>query len=150
METGLHGEEWSDQLSEMTFVRIFAQVLKIDWDNIDLKSDERKYFPDSNSLGLGTEQDLYFANDREWVWLIRTARRMKESALIICGFGHVFSLGNKFAEVGFEVDVNAFFDKIDDDAMKNCKADTGSICQILCAIGQLYEALLTSVAATVN
>jgi hypothetical protein len=53
-----------------------------------------------------SEQDLNFANDREWVWLIRTARRTKESALIICGFGHVFSLGNKFRQVGFEVDVN--------------------------------------------
>jgi hypothetical protein len=69
---------------------------------------------------------LNFANDREWVWLIRTARRTKESALIICGFGHVFSLGNKFRQVGFEVDVNVFFDKIDDAAMKNYKADTGA------------------------
>jgi hypothetical protein len=35
-------------------------------------------------------------------------------------------LGNKFRQVGFEVDVNVFFDKIDDAAMKNYKADTGA------------------------
>jgi hypothetical protein len=88
-----------------------------------LRSGERPFFPDSNFLGVGTQQDLTFTNEREWVWLIRTARRMRESALIVCGFGHAFSLGNKFSQVGFEVDVNVFFDKIDDDAMKVNKAD---------------------------
>jgi hypothetical protein len=117
------GEEWSDRIEELSYAHLIADVLKIKWDNIDLRTEERPYFPDSNSLGVGTQQDLTFTNEREWLWLVRTARRMRESALIICGFGHAFSLGNKFAQVGFEVDVNVFFDKIDDDAIKANKAD---------------------------
>ena len=123
------GEEWSDRIEEPSYAHLFADVLKTKWDNIDLRSEERTYFPDSNSLGVGTQQDLTFTNEREWVWLIRTARRMRESGLIICGFGHAFSLGNKFAQVGFEVDVNVFFDKIDDDAIKANKADIARFVQ---------------------
>jgi hypothetical protein len=117
------GEEWSDRIAEPSYVHIFADSLKIKWDNIDLRSEERPYFADSNPNGLGTQQDLNFTNVREWVWVFRTARRMQQSALIVCGFGHAFSLGNKFSQVGFEVDVNVFFDKIDDAAMKKHKDD---------------------------
>lgn len=64
------GEEWSDRIEEPSYAHLFAEVLKTKWDNIDLRSEERTYFPDSNSLGVGTQQDLTFTNKREWVWLI--------------------------------------------------------------------------------
>jgi hypothetical protein len=66
---------------------------------------------------------LSLQNSREWVWLIRTSRRMKESALIVCGWAHAFSLGNKFEQVGFEVDVNLLLDKTDDAQIKNRNDD---------------------------
>jgi hypothetical protein len=115
------GEEFDDCRQDPSYTKMLADVLSIPWDNVDLKTDERPHFPDANPLGAGTQVDLSLQNAREWVWLIRTNRRMKDSALIVCGLTHAFSLGIKFEQVGFEVDINLYWDKTDDTEIKKRK-----------------------------
>lgn len=86
---------------------------KTTWKNVDLSGEERKLVPDINSLGIGTQMDFDLHMLREWVWVIRTSKAMKDSALLICGWTHAFSVAEKFQSAGFDVDVNVYFDKID-------------------------------------
>jgi hypothetical protein len=92
---------------------------QISWANVDLTAEERKVVPDLNPMGIGTLVDLDLHTLREWVWVVRTSKAMKDSALLICGFAHTFSLAEKFQCSGFEVQVNVYFDKADQDRMRN-------------------------------
>lgn len=91
----------------------------IEWKGVDLTADERKGVPDANPLGIGTLQDLDFQIPREWAWVVRTSKAMKQSALFICGWAHVFSVAEKFRWTGFAIEVHVFFDKQDADHIKN-------------------------------
>jgi hypothetical protein len=85
----------------------------VHWSNVDLDGKERAGIPDVNPHGIGTLVDLELQVIREWVWVTRTANRMKDSALLICGCVHSFSVAEKFRLVGFEVEVNIHLDEND-------------------------------------
>jgi hypothetical protein len=85
------------------------------WKNVDLTKDERKLVPDINPCAFGTLLDFDLHNLREWVWIIRTTKAMKHSALLICGLAHTFSVANKFVSLGFDVEVHVYFDRNDED-----------------------------------
>ena len=44
---------------------------------------------------------------------------MKDSALLICGMVHTFSVGEKFRSVGFEVETDVYFDRADEEGLKS-------------------------------
>ena len=101
-------------------------VPDISWANVDLTGEERTGVPDSNPYGLGTLVDFDFQAVREWTWVIRTLKRMKNSALLICGFAHMLSVAEKFRWVGCDVETHAYFDKQDDERIKNALEDSVS------------------------
>lgn len=92
-----------------------SQIL---WKNVDLTEDERKKVHDINPMCFGTLVDFDLHSLREWVWVIRTSKAMKDSALLICGLAHTFSIADKFKLAGFAVETNVYFDKLDDDNIK--------------------------------
>ena len=108
-----------------TYARQFVEGLKtklkrdIEWKGVDLSPDERKLVPDENPLGIGTLCDLDFQLAREWAWVVRTSKAMKQSALFICGWSHALSLSEKFRWAGFAVETHVFFDKQDADRIRN-------------------------------
>ena len=108
--TGINGVSYAHRL----IMGVFDS--QISWKNVDLTEDERKKVPD---IGSGTLLDFDLHMLREWVWVIRTSKAMKNSALLICGFAHTFSVADKFQFAGFEVETNVYFDTLDEDNMKN-------------------------------
>ncbi len=97
-----------------TYAKKIADARKVSWKNVDLTSEERKPVPDINPRGLGTEIDFDLHSLREWVWVIRTAKSMKQSAMLICGFAHLMGVASKFHSLGFVVATEAYFDKADE------------------------------------
>jgi hypothetical protein len=91
----------------------------VSWKNVDLTIEERTKVPDINPWGIGTLIDFDLHMVREWVWVIRTAEAIKDSALLICGSAHLFSVAEKFHYVGFDVETHSYFDKKDEDRIKN-------------------------------
>jgi len=110
--TGINGASYAHRLIMDEFDS------QISWKNVDLTEDERKKVPD---IGSGTLVDFDLHMLREWEWVIRTSKAMKNSALLICGFAHTFSLADKFKLAGFEVETNVYFDKLDEDNIKNAR-----------------------------
>ena len=105
-------------LSETYFSKYVAEMKlafgrDVHWNNVDLDGKEREGIPDVNPHGIGTLVDLELQVIREWVWVTRTANRMKDSALLICGCVHSFSVAEKFRLSGFEVEVNVHLDAED-------------------------------------
>ena len=111
--TGITDATYADRLIKAEFDS------HISWKNVDLSAEERKIAPDINRMGFGTRVDFDLHMLREWVWVIRTSKAMKNSALLICGFAHTFSVAEKFQLAGFEVETNVYFDKLDEDNIKN-------------------------------
>jgi len=101
--TGIDGASFVQRLIETVFKS------QISWKNVDLTRDERRSVPDT---GGGTLVDFDLHTLREWVWVIRTSKAMKNSALLICGFAHTFSVAEKFQLTGFQVETNVYFDKL--------------------------------------
>ena len=97
------------------WVEKYISEFKVDikWKGVDLTSEERKGVPDLNPDGIGTLQDLDFQNTREWAWVVRTSKAMRDSALLICGWAHAFSVAEKFRWVGFDIEIHVYFDKKD-------------------------------------
>jgi hypothetical protein len=95
----------------VTFAHAIADKEKALWKNVDLNTTERELLscPDP----WGTQINLDKAVFREWVWLVRTAMAMKQSALLICGCAHTTGISSKFQSVGFEVETHAFVDLAD-------------------------------------
>ena len=110
-------EESSDSIE--TYAQKIANIKNIPWRNVDLTRKEREGVPDVNPLGIGTQQDLDLQIFREWVWVIRTAKAMKQSALLVCGLAHLTGLGEKFLSLGFEVETHVYFDRTDLENLEN-------------------------------
>lgn len=91
----------------------------ISWKPVDLDRGDRAKVSDINRFGIGTIVDLDFQTIREWVWLVRTAKAMKDSALLICGCAHTFSVAEKFRWTGYDVEVHVFFDNTDMNRIRN-------------------------------
>lgn len=91
---------------------------QISWKNVDLTAEERKHVPDLNPYSIGTQIDADLHSLREWVWVARTAKAMKHSALLICGIAHTSGIAEKFASAGFEVELHAYLDNADDKAIE--------------------------------
>lgn len=66
-----------------TYAKAIAHQAKVLWKNVDLTTEERKVVPDVNPYSIGTLIDFDLHSLREWVWVIRTAKLMKHSALLI-------------------------------------------------------------------
>jgi hypothetical protein len=113
--TGIPDPTYADRLIKAEFDSHTS------WKNVDLTVEERKKVPDINPMGLGTLQDFYLHTLREWVWVIRTSKAMKDSALLICGLAHTLSVADKFQAAGFEVEINTYFDRLDENNIKNAQ-----------------------------
>ena len=111
---GSRRSDRSDYLRE-----VIADDAKVLWKNVDLSPEERKHMPDLNPLGIGTQIDFDLHSLREWLWVIRTAKSIKHSALMICGFAHTTGVADKFRSVGFDVETHVYFDGTDNGHIEN-------------------------------
>jgi len=102
-----------------TYAEVIADDAKVLWKNVDLSPEERKHMPDLNPLGIGTQIDFDLHSLREWLWVIRTAKSIKHSALMICGFAHTTGVADKFRSVGFDVETHVYFDGTDNGHIEN-------------------------------
>lgn len=99
---------------QTSYAEKIAGLHQVLWKNVDLTGEERKHVPDLNPYSIGTQIDEELQSVREWVWVARTAKAMKRSALLICGMAHTTGLAEKFGSAGFEVELHAYFDNDDD------------------------------------
>ena len=102
-----------------TYAKTIANNAKVLWKNVDLTREERKLVPDLNAMGIGTQIDFDLHSLREWVWVIRTAKSMKQSALLICGLAHTMGVAAKFQSIGFEIETHVYLDGADDKIIGN-------------------------------
>jgi hypothetical protein len=109
----LVAEEFSAH-GQTSYAEKIAGLHGVLWKNVDLTGDERKHVPDLNPYSIGTQIDGDLQSLREWVWVARTAKAMKRSALLICGFAHTTGIAEKFGLAGFEVEIHVYFDNADD------------------------------------
>lgn len=101
-------------IGDTGYVRVLVEAMPgVTWKNVDMDRKERKLVPDLNPHSYGTQvdYDLYYL--REWIWVVRTSKLMKDSALLICGMCHLFSIAEKFRACGFEIETHLFYDKAD-------------------------------------
>jgi hypothetical protein len=110
----LVAEEASGLPTTYAQVLVEKQFPGVAWANVDLTTEEREGLPDINHEGIGTLIDFDFNMVRERAWVDRTSRAIKNSALLVCGYCHVFSVAEKFRAAGFEVEINALFIKEDE------------------------------------
>ncbi len=103
--TGIQRDSYAKSITDLCDVR---------WKNVDLTAEERRLVPDINQMGIGTQIDFDLHCLREWVWVIRTTKAIKESALLICGLAHTTGVASCFRSVGYEVETHIFFDNADD------------------------------------
>jgi hypothetical protein len=104
---------------QTSYAEKIANLHKIRWKNVDLTAEERKHVPDLNPYSIGTQIDADLHSLREWVWVARTAKAMKQSALLICGFAHTTGIAEKFGLAGFEVELHVYLDNGDDKAIEH-------------------------------
>jgi hypothetical protein len=93
----------------------------ISWENVDLTKDERGEVEDGKTLQIEPFIDSAFETSREWIWVERVSKKMKNSALLICGFAHTFSVSEKFRWAGFEVETHTYFDPQDHERIKDAR-----------------------------
>ena len=103
----INGKTFAQELLDVSFPGVL-------WSNVDLTSEERKVLPDINPLGIGTLVDFDFHMARERAWVERTTKAVKNSALLVCGYCHVFSVAEKFRAAGFETEINVYFAEEDE------------------------------------
>jgi len=102
-----------------TYAQGIAAESQISWKNVDLTKEERGKVPDVNPDSIGTLIDFDLQNIREWVWVVRTSKAMKDSALLICGLTHTLSVAEKFQSLGFDVETNVYFPRADEIRIKS-------------------------------
>jgi hypothetical protein len=93
----------------------------ISWENVDITKDERGEPEDEKTIRLPPFTDSAFETSREWLWVERVSKKMKTSALLICGFAHTLSVSEKFRWAGFEVETHTYFDPQDDLRIRNAR-----------------------------
>jgi hypothetical protein len=96
-------------------IELLADNLSIRWKNIDLTTKERALIDDA-ALRSKYEfvQDLTLHHRRESVWVVRISEAVINSGLLICGFGHVLSLGEKLRWFDFEIEAHIYCPRRDD------------------------------------
>jgi hypothetical protein len=114
----LVAEEFSAH-GQTSYAGKIASLHQIPWKNVDLTGEERKHVPDLNPDSIGTQIDADLHSLREWVWVARTAKAMKRSALLICGFAHTTGIAEKFALAGFGVELHVYLDNADDKVIEH-------------------------------
>lgn len=111
----LIAEESADHITTYVQAAIAAgRIPGVSWKNVDLSREERKLLSDSNPLGIGTLQDFDFHQARERAWVERTNGAMNQSALLICGYCHLFSVANLFRQSGCAIETHVFSFKADE------------------------------------
>ena len=115
------GEEYPKENGPGSFAKriVDTEYPGVRWKNVDLTKSEREGIPDKNPWGIGPLQDLDFQIARESAWVERTSAETKESALVICGFAHTFSISERLRLAGFEVEVRVFVDGKDDQLIRD-------------------------------
>jgi hypothetical protein len=116
-DVDLVAEEFSTH-GQTSYAEKIAGLHGIPWANVDLTGDERKHVPDLNPYSIGTQIDADLQSLREWVWVVRTTKAMKRSALLVCGLAHTTGIAEKFALLGFDVELHVYFDNDDDKVIK--------------------------------
>jgi hypothetical protein len=113
-------EEYSKQDGSKSFAAriVETEYRGVIWKNVDLTKAERVGIPDKNPVGIGPLQDLDFQIARETAWVQKVSAETKESALMICGLAHTFSVAERFRSAGFEVEVRVFLDAKDHNLIK--------------------------------
>jgi hypothetical protein len=124
-EVDLVAEEFTAK-GRHSYAEKIAANHRVAWKNVDLTVEERQFVPDINPMSLGSQIDLELQVVREWVWVARTARDMKESALLICGVAHTTGVAEKFCSVGFEVETHVYLDNADDKMIADRCENSGS------------------------
>lgn len=115
------GEEYPKQNGSDSFAKrvVYSEYPGVTWKNVDLTKEERKGIPDKNPMGIGPLQDLDFQIARETAWVEHTSAETKESALLICGLAHTFSISEKLRASGFDVEVRVFIDAKDHQGIRD-------------------------------
>jgi hypothetical protein len=114
------GEEYSKATASQSYAQrlVEKEYPTTSWKNVDLTRSERQKIPDKNPTGLGPVQDLDFQIAREKAWVDRVSAGTKQSALLICGLAHTFSVSQRFRDARFEVEVRVFLDGKDHQAIR--------------------------------
>ena len=102
-----------------TYAKLIANKANVLWKDVDLTPEERMLVPDLNAMSIGTQIGFDLHSLREWVWVIRTAKSMKHSALLICGLAHTMGVAAKFQSVGFNIETHVYLDRADDKITEN-------------------------------
>ena len=72
--------------------------------------------------------DFTFQSIREEIWVANILQLMQDysanSVVLICGGLHALSVGRRFRDIGFDVEVEDFFD--DEDTRRICARDKSS------------------------
>jgi hypothetical protein len=85
---------------------------------VDITENAREEAEDGSSLRIEPFIDFEFQTIREWIWVVRISKNIKNSALLICGCLHALSVSEKFRWVGFEVETHVYIDPQDDKMIK--------------------------------
>src|SRR5271154_384481 len=102
-------------IGDTGYIRALVEKMPgVNWKNVDLEREQRNLVPDLNREGIGTQVDYDLHEIREWIWVVRTSKLMNESALLICGTCHLFSIAEKFRALGFEIETHVFGERGDD------------------------------------
>jgi hypothetical protein len=108
----------AEESTDMTTTYVETLVLQggfpgVTWINVDATPIERSGWHDENPEGRGTLVDFEFTMKRERVWVEKTTKATKESALLICACTHSMSSAVKFHEAGFRVTTHGYLDPTD-------------------------------------
>jgi hypothetical protein len=98
-------------LKSKSCVELLADKSGIRWANMDLTEEERKLIPDAalKSVYADTLQDLSMHAQRENAWVEKVmSEPALTSGLLVVGLCHVFSLGEKLLNRGFDVDAHVY------------------------------------------
>lgn len=103
--------EEASGLPPKSCVELLADKLGIRWANMDLTAEERALIPDAAlaSIYRDTLQDLSMHAQRENAWVKKVASETAlNSGLLIVGVCHVFSVGEKLLNRGFDVKAHVY------------------------------------------
>lgn len=102
-------------LAPKSCIERLADHFGIRWKNIDLTKEERALMDDAALRSkYDTLQDLALHHQREGVWVVRISATVINSGLLVCGFSHVLSLGEKLRWLDFEIEAHIYCPRRDD------------------------------------
>jgi hypothetical protein len=102
-------------LAQKSCIEHLADHLSVRWRNIDSTLEERELMDDAALRSkYDTFQDLALHQRREGIWAVRISEAVINSGLLVCGFTHVLSLGEKLRWLDFEIEAHIYCPRRDD------------------------------------